>query len=334
MEARQGNLKVNFREIARDLGISVMTLYRVVNNEPSVRRETRVRVVDALNRHGYYTHKTLKNIKVLFDFTDHDYLSHYGNVLMSNISRLNYTCYATDYRRRPREFFDLAAECDVAVFVSIPENEVIEQVRALNRDLFTITISTQSCADVTISPNNTLGGELAARHFYRHGHRHVAVHLSENHPTRMERYKAFFAELKLLDPACRIDCIEQRWEDQTTDVLADYFRRTDRMPDAIFFLAGGFAEIYLREFLRKDPARFGDLSVMTFDNPEDQWYAHFHYDFDRIEFVSPELLDWAEYYITNRPMMRRRAPIHTSTGVRLVVTGSVKDLRKEGVAGT
>ena len=51
MGMKNGIGKINFREIARELRISVMTLYRVLNNEPSVRPETRKRVTEALNRY-------------------------------------------------------------------------------------------------------------------------------------------------------------------------------------------------------------------------------------------------------------------------------------------
>ena len=71
MERRTGSLNVNFREIARELGVSAMTVYRVVNLDPAVRRETRERVTDALNRCGFFTHRRGKRFKVLFDFIDH-----------------------------------------------------------------------------------------------------------------------------------------------------------------------------------------------------------------------------------------------------------------------
>ena len=323
MEPR-ANGKINFRELARSLGISIMTLYRVVNDVPSVRRETRARVIDALNRHGYYTHKPKKNIRVLFDFTDHDYLTYFGTLLKNNISKLNYTCFSTDHRKRPREFLDTAAECEVAVFASIPDEETIQSARKVNPDLYTITLSTKSNADVTLSPDNTRGSELAARHFHAMGHRHIAVHLSERHPTRMERYKGFYAEMKLLDPECRIDMIAETRGKRTVDVLEDYFNTVDPMPTGLFFLAGQFAEIFLTEFLPGRPDFLQNLSIMTFDRPEDLEFQKLHYNFDRIEFVSRDLLDWAEYYITNRPMVKKRSPIHTTINVHLVKTGSVR----------
>jgi DNA-binding LacI/PurR family transcriptional regulator len=326
MNPREGSLKVNFSEIARELKLSPMTIYRVVNNAPLVRRETRARVIEALNEHGYYTHKSPRKIKVLFDFTEHKYLKHYGMKLMQNITKLNYKCFSTNHRKKRSAFENIVAECDVAVFISIPDDKVIDRVRKLNPDIYTITISTRSNADVTISPNNTMGGELVAQHLHAMGHAHVAVHLSAIHPTRMERYKAFYAEMKLLNPACRIDPIIEHENEDTAAVLHPYFASKKQKATALFFLAGAFAEIFLDEFINVQESLVKDISIITFDRPEDLEYKILKYNFDRIEFISKQLLDWAEYYITNRPMMKKRVPVHTSIKVHLVKTGSVKKI--------
>lgn len=329
MEKRE-NGKINFRELARSLGISVMTLYRVLNNVPTVRSDTRARVVEALNRHGYYTHAPRRESRVLFDFTDHDYLSHYGARLMKRIAALGCTCFAADHRKAPQRFFDLAGECDVAVFASIPDPGTVDLARKANPELYTITLSTSGNADVTLSPDNTRGGELAAEHFHARGHRHIAVHLCERHPTRMERFKGFCAELRWLDPGCRIDPVPERAAENTAAVLREYLSRVDVPPTGLLFLAGEFAENYLLDFLPSAPEPWRKLSVMTFDNPGDLEFRELHYDFDRVEFASRHLLDWAEYYITNRPMLEKRSPIRTCIDVRLVVTGSVADLSTSG----
>ncbi len=326
---RRDHGKINFCELARSLGISPMTIYRVVNNEPCVRRETRARVVDALNRYGYYTHTPRKNIKVLFDFTSHPYLMHYGNVLMNNISKLNYSCFTAEHRKNRQEFFDIAGECEVAVFISIPEPGIIDLAREANPDIYTITLSTQSNADVTLSPDNTRGGELAAEHFHRLGHRHIAVHMCDRHPTRRERWSGFFARMKMLNPECRIDIVRETADGNTARVMERYFAGTDRLPTALLFLAGEFAENYHMDYLPGAPEHLKELSVMTFDHPADLEFRRLHYNFDRIEFSSRDLIAWAEYYITNRPMMKKRSPIHTSIEVRPVITGSVKQIKPE-----
>lgn len=324
MERRTGSLNVNFHEIARELGVSAMTVYRVVNLDPAVKRETRERVTDALNRCGFFTHRRGKHFKVLFDFIDHPYLSHYGEKLLTNIQKLGFHCCRTSHRTARTDFLDTAAVSDVAVFLSVPDNAIIDEARRVNPDLYTVTLSTRSNADVTLSPDNTRGGELAARHLFRHRHRHIAIYLAERHPTRMERCKAFCGEMRFLAPECRLDFIHERKAEQTTPLLRHYFDTVDQLPDSILFLAGEFADTYRRELLEPEPERYGRIGVLTFDHPQDQRFAHLDYNFDCIGFRSQKLLEWAEYYITNRPMMKKRSPIHTSIEVRLVENGSIR----------
>ena len=62
--------RINFREIARELNISHTTVYRVINNAHCVSDATRVRVIDALNRHGCYRDARVKPQTVLLDFDE------------------------------------------------------------------------------------------------------------------------------------------------------------------------------------------------------------------------------------------------------------------------
>ena len=328
MEARD-NGKLNFKALATSLGISRMTIYRVLNNAPGVRRTTRSRVIEALNRYGQRSYATQRKTKVLFDFCTHPYLTYYGELLMRHLSRLHFNCTVTDHRRNQRDFLNAAGDCEIAVFASIPDAEVIELARRENPDLYTINISTRSDADVTVSPDNTRGGELAADHFFAMGHRHVAVHLCERHPNRFERWSAFFARMKMHDPECRIDAVTEAANERTSEVLKSYFENVDEMPTGIFFLAGEYAENYLMDFLSQADDRFRNLSIATFDHPWDLEFRHLHYDFDRIEFSSRDLIEWAEYYIINRPLMKKRSPIRTCINVNMVVTGSVKPIGGE-----
>ena len=82
------------------------------------------------------------------------------------------------------------------------------------------------------------------------------------------------------------------------------------------------AEVYLSPAV--SPERYSGIGVLTFDHPLDQRFAHLEYNFDCIGFRSQDLLEWAEYYITNRPMMKKRTPIHTLIEVRLVENGSIR----------
>ena len=122
MEKRSGNLKTNFSEIARELGISRVTVYRVVNQSPLVAPATRTRVLEVLNRHGYYTHRRIRHSRICFDFCQHLYLTEMGEILMKRLPESEYILYRTDHRRNTEEFFNTVSLCDAVVFCSIPED--------------------------------------------------------------------------------------------------------------------------------------------------------------------------------------------------------------------
>lgn len=333
MQTRSGSNKVNFRELARELNISAMTLYRVVNNVSSVRPETRKRVIAALHRHGFYSLRHTGRIRILFDFSENEFQQHYGMSLMQRLSARDYSCVVTDHRKNPARFRDAAAEGDILVFYSIPEAETIEEVRKINPELYTICLYTRCGADITISADNTLGGELAAEHLHRMGHRHIAVNLALGHPTRMERFQSFLGRMKLLDPDCRIDPVAEQPETGMCGTLLCYLESVRPRPTALFFPAGGFAQTFYEEVIARDAARFGDLSIMSYDRPCDFWPPRENvHEFDRIEFRSEDLLDWTEYYILNRPMMEPRTPIHTCIRTTLKIVGSVKDITGKDAA--
>lgn len=325
MGMKNGIGKINFKEIARELGISVMTLYRVLNNESSVKPETRARVTEALNRYGFYTHKPTREIRIIFDFCDHVYLHHYGTELMQRLSHHDYSCIATDHRKNQRKFLDAAAESNIIVYCSVPEEEIIREARKNNPDIYQIAIYTKCDADIVVSSDNHLGGELAAEHLHSMGHRHVAVYLSDAHPTRFDRYHSFFARMNSLDPECRIDCIHERNGDSLPGVCAQYFDSVSPMPTAIFFLTGGDAQKFYLKFLLERMDALKDLSIMSYDHPENiAQDPEILKRFDRIEFLPQEILDWTEFYIVNRPMMKRRSSVHTDIRPTLRIAGSVK----------
>ena len=125
-----GNLHVNFSLIARELGISVMTIYRVINNAPHVSEKMRAAVISRLNSYGFFSRRKLQKL--------------FPNTTES------------DHRKNSEEFFNAAASADTIVFCSNPSDAVIRKIKAENPELYTITLTTESCADVTITPDNKM----------------------------------------------------------------------------------------------------------------------------------------------------------------------------------
>lgn len=83
MEPKKFITKINMRQLARELGISIMTLYRVLNNEPTVRPATRKRVIDALNKRGYYANQETAR-KIVVDFSNNHICSFSGPFFFSS----------------------------------------------------------------------------------------------------------------------------------------------------------------------------------------------------------------------------------------------------------
>ncbi len=324
------NPRPNLRRIARQLGVSAMTVYRVINHAPSVREETRKRVLEALNWHGYFVNKRKGIDAIVFDvISGNAYFEKLASTMIDNLERNNpgTRCFRTDHRLRPEEYFNRVAQSDLAVFCSLPESELVEQTRATNPEIYTISLSTENSSDVVITADNIRGGELAAQHLHKLGHSHVAVFLDEMHPNRYIRYKSFFSEFHLLNPHCRIDIIERRGLELPGAVCRAYFARSAPPPSAIFFLVGFHAQRFYRDVVLPEPERFRDLSILSYDRNEDLFTDHPEEvrEFDRIEFHPQDMIDWALYYICNRPLMQKASRIRINTHARLQTAGSVKN---------
>ena len=323
---REGG-KTSFRAIARELGLSAMTVYRVINNSPSVREATRIQVLNALNRYGYYAHKPSGNMQIVFDFTSHEYLQRYGMRLMQRLSLREHSCVVTDHEKNAYRYFEAIAESDVVVFCSAPAEETVRKTREVNPNIYIISIYALCGADITVSCNDFRGGELAAAHLHSLGHRHVAVYLAENNPNGPDRYRGFFAGMHMLDPGCRIDLVYQKGDEDIGRVMDRYYASIREYPTAIFFLAGYHAQMFYHVIYLPNREKYGEISIMGYDRPSDTMIeAMFTAEFDRIEFSPADILDWTEYYIVNHPMMCRKGPIVTQVDVSLKIAGSVKAL--------
>ena len=87
--------RVNFRKIAEELNVSHMTLYRVINNVQEVKESTRTRVIEALNRHGYYRNERVKPQTVVIDVDRSErsfYMRSLAETLMKRLSVHAFQC--------------------------------------------------------------------------------------------------------------------------------------------------------------------------------------------------------------------------------------------------
>ena len=90
--------KKSIRAIARELNISAMTLYRVLNNAPGVSKKMRQRVIVALDKAGVLQARNQAKQKVVIDVIGDPYMVNLAESLVNKISDLNYEiCFPCDW---------------------------------------------------------------------------------------------------------------------------------------------------------------------------------------------------------------------------------------------
>lgn len=308
--------RINFRKIAEELNISHMTLYRVINNAQDVKESTRARVVEALNRHGYYRNDRFKPQTVIIDVDKSgcsSYMRSLVEMLMQRLSVHMFQCIETDHAANRRQFLLACRNADLAVLAPMKDRTVYDEAKDINPDLFILNLQGDTVGDIAIASNDFLGGELAAHHLYSFGHdRHIAVMMPEAHEQRhsfRNRYKGFLSEMLLLSPKCRIDVLEYPLLGslRNNKTLDAFFRRKKR-PGALFCPGRYFAD-RLVEYCRRHGISIPDeLSLIGYDRPPSNMPEL--PDYDRVVFDPEQLVNWAEHFIMNRPVMKCRSPVH------------------------
>ena len=209
MKKKKFATNINLSELAKELGISTMTLYRVMNNEPAVRPSTKKRVIEALNKRGYNAYQGQTGRRVVFDFGNNNYLLYFGTQLMPSLSDNGFSIVVTNHREKRIAFLDAIAEAEVVVFCSEPDENIVAEMRKQNPQIYSISLFGYARnVDVILRSNDALGGAQAAHHLHNLGHRkHIAVHHHWNHPDAERRIFYFTSEMKRLAPDCRIDVL-------------------------------------------------------------------------------------------------------------------------------
>lgn len=329
MKKKKFATNINLSELAKELGISSMTLYRVMNNEPAVRPSTKKRVIEALNKKGYNAYQGQTGGKVVFDFSHNNYLLYFGAQLMQRLSDNRFSIVLTNHRERRIAFLDAAAEAEVVVFCSEPDESIVAEMRKQNPQIYSISLFGYARnVDVILRSNDALGGAQAAHHLHALGHRkHVAVHHHWNHSDAERRIFYFAAEMKRLDPDCRIDVLRSFPEQELCQTCQEYFIRNREPPSAIFFVMDSGAQEFcnaVRPFLPDEMKRIGILSYGVYEkiSAKDMVSANI----DRIDFSAEDILRWITYLVTNRPMLGCDGSMEMMAETKLYVAGSVPDL--------
>ncbi len=318
--------RIHFYDIAHEVGVSVRTLYRVMNNQGAVSAATRNKVEAALNRHGYLCAGQKESQTILFDIIRNPFIERVGILLMQRLSLRDFRCVLSNHQDQKERFLEAAAQADTVVMCSFPSDQLLEEVRQINADCLIVNLFGGSGGDVAIDPDDCLGGQLAARHLFRHGHRHVGVFTTLDQPNHAERYKSFFAEMMFLDPNSKVELHELVPNTRAEDFWEHYFQKNATLPTGFFCPLGGNAD-YLPHCAAKFGLRIPEhFSLVGYNRPEERNFHRPLHSYDTVAFDVEQLAAWGEYYILNRPMLKDRTEIHTLLRPKLEIHGSVRTI--------
>jgi LacI family sucrose operon transcriptional repressor len=175
------------KDVARESGLAVGTVSRILNNRGYISDKSRKKVKEAMIKLDYKPNETARSLKrkstsligVIVPQIAHPYFS-------SLISCLEETAYRQDYRimllnsqgdpRKENQFIDLCYRYQVAGIVLCNGNMDIIKPDTLSVPVVTIERKMEG-GDASIECDNEEGGRLAAEHLIDRGCRHL-LHIS------------------------------------------------------------------------------------------------------------------------------------------------------------
>ncbi|MFE9724335.1 LacI family DNA-binding transcriptional regulator [Streptomyces sp. NPDC005794] len=280
--------KVTITEIAREAGVSVPTVSRVVNGRSDVSPATRARVEDLLRRHGYQRRPTSPGDRaVLVDLVFNDLDSPWAVEIIRGVEEVAHEAgvgtvvsaihdragaaqqWMTNLRAR--------ASDGVILVTSVLEPGLHDELRLLGVPLVVIDPAGSPAMDVpTVGATNWTGGMSATEHLLGLGHRRIGF--IEGPP-------------RLLCSRARLDGYRAALDaagvpvDDSLIVPGDFYQETgfsscNRLLDLVapptaVFAASDQMALGAIEALRRRGLRVPqDMSVVGFDDlPEVRWSA-------------------------------------------------------------
>jgi len=323
--------RIPFKNIAHESGLSVRTLYRVMNNDACVTDSTRRRAVRALNKFGYTCLDQRRSRTILINVARNATFRQPLALALLGAFSPECNIALSDSENEETAFLNAAATASVLISLEPIPAASMKKLRYVNPGCVVIHLLLGGGGDLAIDSNDFLGGKLAADHLFGHGHRHVAVVTPLNHPNYVDRMLAFQAQMRYRDPGVRID-VENDYHvgsEGPEEFWTRYFRRTRQLPSAIFCPLGGLCDhfpYYAEKFASLSVP--GDISIVGYNRPEERG-VHTLFQLDCVVFDLKKLIDCCKYYALNPPLSGIDGTVHTLIEPQLLIQGSVRNLKEE-----
>lgn len=193
MASQPPGTKVTIASIAKDTGVSVPTVSKVLNGRPDVAATTRARVEEALERAGYRRRQgRMPSGPPLIDLVFHELESAWSIQIIQGVedaaARVGAGVVLTELggrHRPPQSWLDAAlARRPLGVLFVLSSLDRAQRHQLSSRSIPFVVVDTEGeppAGVPTVGSNNWNGGLMATRHLLGLGHRRVAVVSGPDH---------------------------------------------------------------------------------------------------------------------------------------------------------
>ena len=320
--------KTTQKAIADKLGLHVRTVSRVLNHADSVKPETRQRVIEELNKYGYFFNTHTKPETVVVDIQS-GYLEKNALLLMEMLSLHDLHFLMTNHRKDLQHFYRTVQSADVVVFCSTPEAGIIEETARINPDIYRINLFSHGIpgAEVSIEPDNDVLAKRSAKYLVQNGHKNIWIISSNESVSVLERTKSFTGEMSVSHPECSCRIIFGPLSFELGRILERELSDKSKIPTALYcpglYLGWHTAQV-LQKLQYKVPE---EISLLINDLPEEFSYE-MPFKPDTVYSRIADTVELAQFHILNRLMLKSANSIVASPGTHFQANGSVRNLNK------
>ena len=187
-------IMATLKDVAKETGLTVSTVSRVLNNRGYISVKTRQKVYDAMKKLNYrpnevarsLSRQTTNTIGVIVPHIRHPYFAELISNLENEAYRNNHKILlfnSQEKNEKEWEYLEMCSSNRVSGSILCSGTVDVEKIKGLNVPLVTIERYLEN-GTASVECDNMQGGRLAAEHLIRKGCRHL-VHISGVHGNAM-----------------------------------------------------------------------------------------------------------------------------------------------------
>lgn len=277
-------MRPTIKDVAKEAGVSIATVSRVMNNKNWVKDETKEKILAAIDRLSYVTNSSAKNLRKnktdsIGVIVPEVSVAFYAEILKGIENKANkmdlrlIVCDAENNIKKERDFARFLYDHSIDGLILILPQMRDEEIIRLKEDKQTVVVfgrDMQPYNIPSITVENVLGACNAVMHLYSHGYTRIAYigGMEDDHLIdRQERLKGYTQGLEKCGLPLRTEYIENgKYQEELAGNAFLRLMKLPEPPDAVFCGNDEMALGVLRA-AKKTGVRIPDqVGLIGFDN--------------------------------------------------------------------